>query len=306
MLWPLKIDASASDGSVRLLDTLILDTTCLPIPPSPPPSSTTPRTTITSHTSLLRQTIQSNALFLTATLISDMECYGITRINKTYIGRVKLWDAAPHLYAQVLQQITCQLEALLTTAWNGQGVDIITPCTARSINNSIDISHVESENHHDMDDDDYARPSTDTHPTTSPPQHLIPIHLRLRDGNTYLVDDFNIDPSLLSSFYSNPFIIASTIVRDLNLKGDSWINSIAISILEQIYGLQVEVDGGGGDTSMQGIPKGPVPTATSNAQAITSIMDITKDMTAAWMIRAKEETASRDIVVDHYRITNSK
>jgi len=109
----------------------------------------------------------------------------------------------------------------------------------------------------------------------------------LRDNSVYIVDDFYVDPKLPSS---NPFLIASTLARDLHLKPEL-VNSIAISILEQMHGLQV-------DKSIQGLPKVQLyHTTTTGQQPQVALLEVTEEMTAAWMIRIKEENVSRDVIV---------
>jgi hypothetical protein len=126
---------------------------------------------------------------------------------------------------------------------------------------------------------------------------LIHIKLRLRENNVYLVDDFFVDPNLPSS---NPFIIASTLAHDLRLPLDM-VNSIAVTILEQMHGLPVDDD-------LQGLPKVllPTPTVVASAQGSTSLqqqlLDVTPGMTAAWVIRNKDEMLARDQLVEQFRI----
>ena len=257
MLWPIKVDASANDGSVRLVDTLIIDSTSLPIPPARPPSSAS---TAADRKTLLHETVETNAAYLAATLISDMECFGITRINKTYIGRVRLWDASPGLYEQVLGQITDQLDRLLTSEWNVETV----------VFKQTQLEETHSEIRKD-----------DTN------NGLVHIKLRLRESKVYIVDDFFLDPKLSSS---NPFIIASGIAQDLNLRPEH-VNSIAITILEQMHGLQVE-------ENLSGFPT-PTSSGTSQPPIMTAV---SAGMTSAWMIRNKDENVARDVLLEQHRI----
>ena len=65
MIYPIRVDATSIDQSYRLVDTLLVDTMCLPVPPSfalSPPSSKRRRTNTTADSlSPLERTALQNA-----------------------------------------------------------------------------------------------------------------------------------------------------------------------------------------------------------------------------------------------------
>ena len=188
-LIPIRVDASSSTGTVHLIDSLIIDTTCLPVSHNSLANNSTADVSIHSL-------IDANAAHLAESIIADAEVYGAVKSSKVNIGRLDLLSDK-QLYQTVEDQIRKQLMIAL-------GADKTTL-----------ISRGEQTN------------------------NAIRIKLRLRHENIALEDEFDYDVNTSGIDGFDPFTIAKNIVDDLKLPSE-FVTSITTSILEQMYGLQVE------------------------------------------------------------------
>lgn len=188
-LVPIRVDASSSTGTVHLIDSLIIDTTCLPVSHNSLSNNSTADVSIHSL-------IDANAAHLAESIIADAEVYGAVKSSKVNIGRLDLLSDK-QLFKTVEDQIRKQLMIAL-------GADKTTL-----------ISRGEQTN------------------------DAIRIKLRLRHENIALEDEFFYDVNTSGVDGFDPFTIANNIVNDLKLPSE-FVTSITTSILEQMYGLQVE------------------------------------------------------------------
>lgn len=217
-LVPIRIDAYSSDSSVRIIDTLLVDTTCLPISHAihPPADGNPRRGTVLSAVSGMKMVdslsqflspeslIDANAAHLTELLISDAEVYGSVRSStKTFMGgRLELLNDTK-LYQQIEKQIRSQLriamsaDKLMLTNGGGEGGTIN--------NDSSNIVHIK---------------------------------IRLRHENILVMDEFDYDINTSGLEGSDPVSIANSLVQDMKLPPDM-APLLAASIVEQIYGVNV-------------------------------------------------------------------
>ncbi len=206
-LVPIRVDASSANGSVHLIDSLLIDVTCLPLSHKSLSSNSTAEVSIHSL-------VDANAAHLAESLIADAEVYGAVKSSKVNIGRLDLLSDK-QLYQTVEDQIRKQLMIAL-------GANRTT-LLSRGYNNNEQIV-----------------PSSDV-PLSN--NNTIRIKLRLRHENIALEDEFDYDVSTSGIDGFDPFTIANNIVKDLKLPSE-FVTSIATSILEQMYGLQLESGNG--------------------------------------------------------------
>ena len=90
-LVPLRVDVCTGDGHVRIVDTLMFDPKCWPIPLLPP----------------LHESVEHNVRELAHSIISDAEVIGMGRTVRHFTNRVDLWS--PRLQELVEGQLRSQL-----------------------------------------------------------------------------------------------------------------------------------------------------------------------------------------------------
>jgi hypothetical protein len=235
-LVPIRIDASSSDGAIRIIDTLLLDTKCLPISHAHPPHDGNP----SGLTSLsggrvhnvpnffsITSLIDSNAAHLTESILADAEVYGsVKSSSKTFMGvRLELLNDTK-LYQQIEKQIRTQLNIALST----DKKDLI--ADGRSFphaSSSAKVMNNESK--------------------------IVPIKIRLRHDNIVVMDEFDYDINTSGLEGSEPLSIANSLVQDMRLPPEL-APSIAASIVEQIFGVYVtqSLDGITTDAALQKNP----------------------------------------------------
>jgi len=202
-LVPIRVDASSSNGTVHLIDSLIIDTTCLPVSHSSLSNNSTADVSIHSL-------VDANASHLAESLIADAEVYGAVKSSKINIGRLDLLSDK-QLYQTVEDQIRKQLliglgadKTTLISRGNGRNEQITSSSAVPTSHNGV-----------------------------------VRIKLRIRHENIAIEDEFDYDVNTSGIDGFDPFTIATNIVKDLNLPSE-FVTSITTSILEQMYGLQVE------------------------------------------------------------------
>lgn len=211
-LVPIRVDASSANGTVHLIDSLLIDTTCLPV----------------SHNSLFANNstaefsthslVDANAAHLAESIIADAEVYGAVKSSKINIGRLDLLSDK-QLYQTVEDQIRKQLMIAL-------GADKTTLISRGGVCNNNNNEDITSSS---------AIPASNNN-------GVIRIKLRLRHENISLEDEFDYDVNTSGIDGFDPFTIATNIVKDMKLPSE-FVTSIATSILEQMYGLQVPDSG---------------------------------------------------------------
>ncbi|KAL7443820.1 hypothetical protein ACHAXM_009181 [Skeletonema potamos] len=201
-LVPIRVDASSSNGTIHIIDSLLIDTTCLPVSHSSLSNNSTADLSIHSL-------VDANAAYLAESIIGDAEVYGAVKSSKNNIGRLDLLSDKQFYQTvekQIHKQLLIALEADKTTL----------------------IFHGDSSNEQIT--------SSSAVPTSN--NSVVRIKLRLRHENIALEDEFDYDVAISGIDGFDPFSIATNIVEDLKLPSE-FVTSITTSILEQIYGLQV-------------------------------------------------------------------
>jgi translation initiation factor IF-1 len=224
---PIRIDATSTDKSkFRIIDTLLIDTTCLPVSHVPQPKDGTPEFSLPSL-------IDQNAAYLTESLLTDAEVYGCVRSSGHYLGgRLDLLSDV-QLYNTIKEQIGSQLtiavnvntRELISRGVNESGVTV-RDGSSQAVPETMPSA---SENNGTVQNEGEGSAHT---------SNIIRIKIRLRQENIVVVDEFDYDTSLSGLEGSDPFSIANGMVEDFNLPPEFAV-SIATSIFEQIYGIDI-------------------------------------------------------------------
>lgn len=111
---------TSDDGTIRLVDTIVLDAHCWPIPLSAP----------------LQESVEANVQELAHTVLADAEVYGMGRTIRHFTGRVDIWS--PAMQAKVAQQLRSQMWSVLESVREEKGGMI--PIHLRISINGITIS----------------------------------------------------------------------------------------------------------------------------------------------------------------------
>lgn len=237
-LVPIRVDASSSDGAVHIIDTLLIDTTCLPISHGAHtydgnPSGLGSLASSSSHGVIddnfsLSSLIDANASHLTQSILADAEVYGTVRSKGSYMGgRLDLLSDT-QLYQTIEKQINTQLGIAL-------GVD---KTDLISIGGSIPVMEKSST----VDAQTLSLSSTEKTEAvvnnTEQKSRIVRIKLRLRHENFVVFDEFDYDVNTSGVEGCEPFSIANALVKDLKLPPELG-PSISASIVEQIYGVDV-------------------------------------------------------------------
>lgn len=90
-LLPVRIDVVSDDKSIRIVDTLVLDPTCWPIPLYAP----------------LQESLERNVKELAYTILGEAEVQGMGRTVRHFTGRVDLWSES--LQEKIESQLRPQL-----------------------------------------------------------------------------------------------------------------------------------------------------------------------------------------------------
>ena len=271
MIYPIRVDVTSSDKAVHIIDTILIDPTCLPI--SPPVTH--------GYTDLQKETIINNAQCLANTLLADMEVQGLAKTGKA--GRVLLLNNSV-LVQQVEDQIHNQLKSIFDEE----------QCTRKKRRlNESNTSQSETANVSNSSSQNFpssCTPNVDSKkeidPKSKPTEakdtndKLIPIKIRLRENGICIADEFKVDPD---HPMSNPIILAETMVKDMNLP-ERMSNSIAISIAEQMCGLDVPHDLNGW-TLMEQVVSSNNPTLPTVAKRVP----VNRLVPTAWKTEEKEE-----------------
>ena len=90
-LFPVRVDVVSDDKSIRIVDTLLIDPTCWPIPLYAP----------------LQESLERNIQELAHTILGEAEVQGMGRTVRHFTGRVELWS--PSLQAKIEAQLRPQI-----------------------------------------------------------------------------------------------------------------------------------------------------------------------------------------------------
>ena len=235
-LVPIRVDGWNSDGSVRVVDSLVLDTTCLPVACDPsgyndPPSSSRASANNDANNpgSSLMSLVDSNARYLTESILGDAEVQCAVRNSKSHVGRIDLLSDAT-LYKDIYKQIRSQLGVALCLD-KGQ---LIPP--GSSMLNRQPHASAQPNPPEGAVSSEAAVQASPQHSTIS---NITRIKIRLRQENIIILDEFDYDVGLSGVDGFDPVSIANSMVKDLNLPPEIG-PSLITSIVEQVYGVNVD------------------------------------------------------------------
>lgn len=206
-LVPIRVDASSSDGAVRIIDTLLVDTTCLPVSSHAHPrhadgnssglNSLSAGSDKTYNNFSLSSLVDSNAAHFTESILADAEVYGAVRSSRAWMGgRLDLLKDTK-LYGEIENQIRKQLSIALSV----DKKDLILP--------------------HPTPDGTVSSSDNGSKITSAEKRKIVPkivrIKLRLRHENVLVMDEFDYDVNTSGMEGSDPFSIANSLVGDLKL-----------------------------------------------------------------------------------------
>ena len=323
MIYPIRVDVSSKDNGLRIMDTILLDPTCLPIPPS---------TTNENYNSynLYSQTILQNASFFAKNLLADMEVDGINKTEK--IGRIRLVNNND-LIMMVENQIQKQLKSILEKESKRKimystrninhysktvkkrklsGSDDEEKADTDKVNDEEDASMESTEQEvvekdtakEECDSDNIEKEETDkiTETKATPKQdnkndaehskkqqdimkNLKTIHIRIKEDAIVYTDVIHIDTNPSLPHLSNPILLAKSLVKDMNLPS-SMTNSIAVTIAEQLHGLDVK-------PNINGLMQKDTPKSGELAAAYFERIQVDSNIPSAWKIDDKEENIAK-------------
>ena len=279
MIYPIRVDVSTKDNALRIIDSILIDPTCLPVKPP---------TINYKHSSLQTQTILLNAAHLTQTLLADMEVEGMT--NKSVkIGRLRLLSNH-YLKQHIEDQIQNQLKVILDKEHRMR--------FQRNANANANQQHHHPSKKRKVKEASGGESKQDVPPSSEKESqsesHLIPIHLRIKEQGICITDQFHIDADAgadpLHSHLSNPILLATSIANDMNLPSDI-INSIAISIAEQMHGLKVP-EGIQGLTMTERM-KSDIPGVSTSLNTGIVREQVNNAVPTAWKFEDRDEGVAR-------------
>ena len=121
-LFPVRIDVSSDDKNIRIVDTLLIDPTCWPIPLYSP----------------LQESVERNIRDYAYTVLSDAEVTGMGRTVRHFTGRVDLWST--ELQTKIEDQLRPQIWAIVNDATNTLvSTGKLIPITIRLVIHGISI-----------------------------------------------------------------------------------------------------------------------------------------------------------------------
>jgi len=228
----------------------------------------------------LETTVLQNSSYLASTLIADMEVIGVSRTNKS--ARLRLLTKCSGLKERVEGQIRHQLRVVLKREEENLGR--VVDGSAVSTSPATVVNQVDDEKECKVDDDTTPQP-----PAPQDTPNLVKIKIRLRENGISVVDEFSVDPHLPSS---NPIVLARSLVSDMNLPIEM-VNSIAISISEQILGLEVgeELDGMMCNDDLNVVGSGAYwPGGPGEAAASFGKWEVRREIPTAWVMNEAEDS----------------
>ena len=225
-LIPVRIDASSSDGSVRIIDTILIDTKCLPISHAHAPNGNAHVSLSMTRTSLC-SLVDSNASHLTNSVLQDAEVHGAFHSYNSTGSRLDLLSDEK-LYQDIETQIRTQLSIALSS-----GKEDLMSFSSESFSGHVPVIPGGTISSHEK-----------VHETALPSEEneirsgITRVKLRLRQENIVLVDEFDYDIKSSGIEGCDPFSIANSLVEDLKLPPE-FIIHVSVSIVEQMYGIRV-------------------------------------------------------------------
>jgi len=243
---PIRIDASSEGGTkFRIVDTLLIDTTCLPVSHVAPSTKDESKADAALEFSLI-SLIERNASYLAESILADAEVYGAVRTSKHYLGgRLDLLSDT-QLYNTIYNQIYIQLSIALNVGKK----ELLCNRNQREATAKLSAEMTCKTESSDVVPDNMQSTAAGVTKEMGLRSNIIRIKLRLRHENIVVVDEFDYDVNLSGLEGSDPFSIAKCTTKDLNLPPEFEV-SIACSMMEQIYGIDVPqcLDGVGAGVS---------------------------------------------------------
>lgn len=222
-LVPLRVNVVSDDKVNVLVDTLILDRNCWPVPLFFP----------------LEDAVERNAEELAYMLLTDAEVQGMGRTVRHFTGRTEIWSSS--LFRKIVEQLRPQLRHVAETskmlypkttkrqaAHTQQGKELVG--SKKLEESAIEANKNEAKKDGNPNDDETCQPKKRTKKAS-----LIPIKLRLCVNGVRIHDDFVWDQNVPQC----PIEFAQNLGKDLNLS-DEAIVAIVTSIVEQLDGAVVE------------------------------------------------------------------
>lgn len=160
-LIPVRVDVLSDDQLLRIVDTLLIDPTCWPIPLTVP----------------LHIAVEQNVTSLAYDILSDAEVQGMGRTVRHFTGRFEIWNA------KLQEKVEAQLRPQLWKIANGQAI-----IPKRQSEEKKDGGY----NDDDVDDDYCNHDTNDM-------SHLIPISIRFIQNRMVVHEDILWDPHGLVS-----------------------------------------------------------------------------------------------------------
>jgi hypothetical protein len=217
-LIPVRVDVSSDDGKYRVIDTLLIDPTCFPIPLYSP----------------LSQAVEDNVREIAYSILSDAECQGMVRHSsgKHFTGRIDLWNKK--LQTKAEDQLRPQIWKIID---GKMGIVKRASVRGKVINNNNNNNQVSGLSPSAPENKLAAATSTTTDVHSQ--NGLIPIYIRL-----YTVHRIIIHEDILWDPYHSPITpleFARELATELNLPaGDEAVIGITTCMLEQLYGLPMD------------------------------------------------------------------
>lgn len=221
-LVPLRVNVVSDDHNLTILETLVLDRTCLPIPLYDP----------------LDDAIERNADELAYMLLSDMEVHGMGRTVRHFTGRVDLWNAS--LQQKIKKQLIPQLRHVLKSSKLRIVNRHLTPSVSgadeeQSKKRKRDETEEKASEKAAEKKEEEKTETTASLPKKKKKASPVPVRLRLCVNGIRIHDDFIWDKSVPQC----PIEFARSLGKDLNLP-DEAIVAIVTSIVEQLDGAMVD------------------------------------------------------------------
>mgnify|MGYP005847742283 CR=1 FL=1 len=253
-LVPLRVNVVSDDKNTCIVDTILLDRNCWPVPLFYP----------------LEDAVDRNAEELAYTLMSDMEVLGMGRTVRHFTGRMDIWNTS--LFHKMVDQLRVQLKHVLKTskllperAAAGNQKRKLMEVAAGNVEakkskteeseskkegedakeesekskqeeskESKEENKQQEESEETKQDQQQQQTSVETTKKVKKAS-LVPIRLRLCVHGVRIHDDFVWDKNLPLC----PIEFAQTLGRDLNLSDEAVI-AIVTSIVEQLDGAVVD------------------------------------------------------------------
>jgi len=326
-LIPVRVDVSSSDKTTRIIETLLIDPTCWPIPlyysnhPSLTMTSSSVSAAVTQQQLLLHESVERNIKEYAHSILSDAEVHGMGRTVRHFTGRIDtIWT--PSLQTLVEDQLRPQLWAIALSTVPATATTATATTTRRTEGSTQHPHH---------------------HPSSS--SSLIPISIRLllpnittttvttpsNTNNTtnnnnannnsssttnnttssigiVVHEDFLWDPSLTSSAATtttttaastpSPLEFAQDMTRDLQLPEEAAID-IATTLLEQLHGLDVPPLGA--SAAAGGVGGGTDPSSRMPPLDGSSTLLVETSMRGAWKMDPKEYVATTTQIISSHR-----